>query len=76
MIDERSARRRFRPQVAPVIARVKGRRLSGWGLEKGAAAPAASTAASTEPLEDLDADPIRLHRPANHRVPNVGRSVR
>ena len=37
-----------------MFARVKGRRLIGWGLEKGAAAPPPqSPVASQEPLEDL-----------------------
>ena len=37
-----------------MIARVKGRRLPGWGLEKGAAAPPpAGPVASNEPLEQL-----------------------
>ena len=34
-----AGRRPFSAEAAPVIARVKGRRLPGWGLEKGAAAP-------------------------------------
>jgi uncharacterized protein len=44
----------FSPEGAPVLARVKGRRVAGWRLEKGAAAPPpASPAASTEPIEPL-----------------------
>jgi hypothetical protein len=44
----------FSPQGAPVIARLKGRRLAGWGLEKGAAAPPPpGPAASAEPWEEL-----------------------
>jgi hypothetical protein len=44
----------FSPQGAPVIAKVKGRRLPGWGLEKGAAAPPPpSPVISDEPLETL-----------------------
>ncbi|HZW30511.1 MAG TPA: beta-L-arabinofuranosidase domain-containing protein [Isosphaeraceae bacterium] len=44
----------FSPQGAPVIATVKGRRLAGWGLEKGAAAPPPpSPAATGEPPETL-----------------------
>ncbi len=49
---------------------VKGRRVPAWGLERGAAAPP-----PREPRGDHgaprrpDADPLRLHRPANHRVP-------
>jgi DUF1680 family protein len=44
----------FSPQGAPAIAKVKGRRLAGWGLEKGAAAPPPpSPVSSGEPLETL-----------------------
>jgi hypothetical protein len=44
----------FSPQGAPVIARVKGRRLAGWGLEKGAVAPPPpSPVSSSEPPETL-----------------------
>ncbi len=46
--------RPFSQDGAPVIARVKGRRLPGWTLEKNAAAPPPrSPAASDEPLEEL-----------------------
>jgi DUF1680 family protein len=42
------------PEGAPVIAQVKGRRLSGWKLERGAAAPPPpSPAASNGPAEEL-----------------------
>ncbi len=44
----------FSPSGSPVVAKVKGRRLPGWGLVKGAAAPAPrSPVKSTEPLETL-----------------------
>jgi hypothetical protein len=44
----------FSVRGAPIVAKVKGRRLRGWGLEKGAAAPPpASPAQSTEPLEEI-----------------------
>jgi DUF1680 family protein len=44
----------FSPQGAPVIAKVKGRRLPGWGLEKGAAASLPpSPVTSAEPRETL-----------------------
>jgi hypothetical protein len=44
----------FSAPGAPVIARVKGKRLPGWGLEKGAAAPPPrSPVSSDQPLEDL-----------------------
>jgi hypothetical protein len=37
-----------------VIAKVKGRRIPSWGLERGAAAPPpTSPVTSTGPLEDL-----------------------
>jgi hypothetical protein len=43
---------------APVIARMRGRRLPGWRLEKGAAAvPPSSPAPSEEPLEELSLMP-------------------
>ncbi len=39
---------------APIQARLKGRRLPSWGLERGAAAPPPkSPVASKEPLEDI-----------------------
>jgi hypothetical protein len=44
----------FSTSSTPLVARVKGRRLAGWGLEKGAAAPPPeSPLTSREPLEDL-----------------------
>jgi uncharacterized protein len=44
----------FSTSGTPLVARVKGRRLAGWGLEKGAAAPPPeSPLTSREPLEDL-----------------------
>jgi hypothetical protein len=44
----------FSTKGAPVIAKIWGRRLPGWGLEKGAAAPPpGSPVASQEPLEEL-----------------------
>jgi hypothetical protein len=44
----------FTSEDPPVIARVKGRRLPGWKIEKGAAAPPPqSPAASDEPVEEL-----------------------
>ena len=44
----------FSPRGAPVIAKVKGRRLPSWGLEQGAAAPPPSSPVkSSEPLEAL-----------------------
>lgn len=46
--------RPFSQDGAPVVAKVKGRRLSGWAIEKNAAAPPPkSPVASAEPLEDL-----------------------
>jgi DUF1680 family protein len=44
----------FAASGAPLVAKVKGRRLPGWKLEKGAAAPPPSSPAlSQEPLEEL-----------------------
>jgi DUF1680 family protein len=44
----------FSPEAAPVVAKVKGRRVPVWGIEKGAAAPPPpSPVTSEEPLEDL-----------------------
>jgi uncharacterized protein len=44
----------FTASGAPVVAKVKGRRLPDWKLEKGAAAPPPSSpVASREPLEEL-----------------------
>jgi DUF1680 family protein len=44
----------FSTQGAPVIAKVKGRRIPAWSLERGAAAPPPrESVATTEPLEDL-----------------------
>jgi uncharacterized protein len=46
--------RPFSPEGAPVVARVKGRRLPSWGLEKNAAAPPPpSPVESDQPLEEL-----------------------
>ncbi len=44
----------FSTRGATVIARVKGRRVPSWGLERGAAAPPPSSpVASSEPVEEL-----------------------
>ena len=44
----------FSAQAFPVIAKVKGRRLADWKIERGAAAPPPSSPVqSTEPLEEL-----------------------
>jgi hypothetical protein len=44
----------FSVEGAPVLARVKGRRLPGWGLEKSAAAPPPpSPVTGSSPLEEL-----------------------
>jgi hypothetical protein len=46
--------RPFSQDGAPVVAKIKGRRLPAWTLEKNAAAPPPrSPAASDEPLEEL-----------------------
>ncbi len=52
--DHPIGRSPFSTAGAPVVAKVKGRRLPSWGLERGAAAPPPkSPVASNEPLEDL-----------------------
>ncbi len=44
----------FSVEGAPVVARVKGRRLPGWTIEKGAAAPPPrSPVTSDAPFEEL-----------------------
>ena len=44
----------FTSEAAPVIARVKGRRLADWKIDKGAAAPPPSSPVkSAAPLEEL-----------------------
>ncbi len=44
----------FSPEGAPVLARLKDRRLPGWSMENGSAGPLpASPASSSEPLEEL-----------------------
>ena len=59
----------FSTQGVPVIARVKGRRVPAWGLERGAAAPPPrSPVASFGAPGRPHADPLRMHRPADHRV--------
>ncbi len=46
--------RPFSPEGAPVVAKIKGRRLPAWTLERNAAAPPpGSPARSDGPLEDL-----------------------
>jgi hypothetical protein len=48
----------FSPSGAPLTARIKGRRLPGWSLERAAAAPPpAGPVTSQEPLEDLSLIP-------------------
>ena len=48
--------------VLRLSAKVKGRRLPGWKLERGAAAPPPSSpVASQEPLEELTLVPLWLH---------------
>jgi hypothetical protein len=52
--DRAVGTRPFSPVIAPVVAKVKGRRVSGWGMERGAAAPPpASPVAGKGPLEEL-----------------------
>lgn len=55
VFEERTVGRSpFSLKGAPMIAKVKGRRVVAWGLEKGAAAPPPSSPiASTEPVEQL-----------------------
>jgi hypothetical protein len=49
----------FSTQGAPMVAKVKGRRLPGWGLERGAAAaPPPSPVQTTEPVEALTLIPF------------------
>jgi uncharacterized protein len=49
-----AAGRLFAAEAAALVAKVKGRRLPGWGLERGAAAPPPEgPARSSEPLEEL-----------------------
>ncbi len=43
----------FSTPGAPLIAKVKARRVPSWTLERGAAPPPKSPVASTEPLEEL-----------------------
>ncbi|MFL5241599.1 MAG: hypothetical protein ACJ8FY_05780 [Gemmataceae bacterium] len=50
--------RPFSPEGSPIIAKVKGRKLPGWKLEKNAAGPLpASPVKSTKPLEELTLTP-------------------
>jgi DUF1680 family protein len=52
--DRPMSDRPFSPEGAPVVARVKGRHLPSWTLEKNAAAPPPpSPVSSDHPLEDL-----------------------
>jgi uncharacterized protein len=55
VFEERTVgKARFSLKGAPMVAKVKGRRVVAWGLEKGAAAPPPSSpVASNEPLEEL-----------------------
>ncbi len=48
----------FSPEQAPVVARVCGRRVPGWEIERGAAAPVpTSPVSSDEPSEELELIP-------------------
>ena len=68
----RWARRPFSVEGAPVVATVKGRRLPGWGIEKGGGrSAAAEPGAERRTARGADADPLWLHRPADHRVPDA-----
>ena len=59
----------FSVEGAPVVARVKGRRLPGWTIEKGAAAPPPrSPVKSDAGCRGIDADSLWMHRSAHHRV--------
>jgi hypothetical protein len=52
--ERKVGERPFSPEGAPVLAKVQGRRLASWGLEKNAAAPPpASPVHSDEPVETL-----------------------
>ena len=62
----------FSSESFPVMAKVKGRRLPDWKIEKGAAAPPPpSPVRSMEPLEELTLVPYGCTDLQNHRVPNV-----
>ena len=52
------AARPFSPEGVPVVAKVKGRRLPDWKIERGAPAPPPlSPVRSSEPLEELELIP-------------------
>ena len=58
-----------RSEGARLVAKVKGRRVPGWGLENGAAAPPpAEPRRQQGAARGTDADSLRMHRPENHRV--------
>jgi hypothetical protein len=47
----------FSPDGAPVIATVQARRVEGWQLERGAAAPPPSPVRTTDPVETVELIP-------------------
>ena len=76
--EERASRRGRRSHAtgAPVIARVKGRRCPAGVWKKEPPLRRRESRRQQGAAGRIDADSLRLHRPAGHRVPNPGLPVR
>ena len=69
---DRSSAARSRRNVAPLVVRARGRRVPGWGLERGCRRAAARQSGPLRrAARNAHAAAVRRHRPAPRRAPGA-----